>query len=114
MKVDKLSPPVAGSEPFRKSRERFLPDRPGCYVLTTFDGEVLYIGLANCLRRRIAQHLESPSKTALTLQGRAVLVHWRTTDPLELEKLERTWLLIHEQHEAKLPALNSVHSPVSV
>jgi excinuclease UvrABC nuclease subunit len=114
VKIDKLSPPVEGNESFRKSCERFLPDQPGCYVLATFGRDVLYIGLAISLRRRIAQHLENPGKTALTSQGRAVMVHWRTAGPLELEKLERTWLLIHEQYEAKLPPLNSVHSPVSV
>lgn len=114
MKVGALSPPVTASDAFRKNRERFFPPGAGCYVLTTFDGEVLYIGLATSLRRRIAQHLESPDKTALTPTGRAVLVHWRMAGDLELEKLERTWLLIHEQHEGRLPVLNRVHSPVSV
>lgn len=111
MKVDKLSPPVEASDAFRKSRERFIPSKAGCYVLTTFDGEVLYIGLAAHLRRRIAQHLDNPSKTASTANGRAVIVHWRYAD--RLEQLERTWLLIHEQHEGRLPVLNRVHSPVS-
>lgn len=111
MKVDKLSPPVEASDAFRKSRERFIPGKAGCYVLTTFDGEVLYIGLATDLRRRIAQHLDNPSKTSSTVNGRAVIVHWRYAD--NLEQLERTWLLIHEQHEGRLPVLNRVHSPVS-
>lgn len=112
MKIGALSPPVVACESFRKSRERFIPDQPGCYVLATFDGDVLYIGLARNLRRRVAQHLDNPAKTASTLKGRAVIVHWRFAD--NLEQLERTWLAIHEQHEAKLPLLNKVHSPVSV
>ena len=112
MKLEKLIPPVAGSEAFRKSRERFIPDEAGCYVLTTFDGEVLYIGLARNLRRRVAQHLDNPAKTAPTPKGRAVIVHWRFAD--NLEQLERTWFAIHEQYEAKLPILNKVHSPVSI
>jgi hypothetical protein len=112
VKLEKLVPPVTGSDSFRKSRERFFPDDAGCYVLATFDGDVLYIGLATRIRRRIAQHLDNPGKTATTPQGRAVMVHWRIAD--SLEKLERTWLLIHEQHEGRLPILNRVHSPVSV
>lgn len=111
MKVAKLSPPVEACEAFRKSRERFVPDGAGCYALTTFDGEVLYIGLAKNLRRRIAQHLDTPAKTLPTSSGRAVTVHWRFTE--QLEQLERTWLNIYEQQEARLPALNRVHSPVS-
>lgn len=112
MNLDKLMPPVTGSESFRKSRESFIPDVAGCYVLATFKGEVLYIGLATRLRRRVAQHLDNPGKTVLTPMGRAVMVHWRMAD--ELEVLERTWLLTHEQHEGRLPILNRVHSPVSV
>lgn len=109
--MSKLSPPVEACDVFRKSRERLVPDKAGCYVLTTFDGEVLYIGLAKNLRRRIAQHLDNPAKILPTPKGRAVIVHWRFAS--ELEQLERTWLLIHEQHEARLPVLNRVHSPVS-
>ena len=114
MKVGLLSPVASVFEAFRRSRERFFPEGPGCYALTTFDGDVLYIGLASSLRRRFLQHLDNPQKTELTSKGRAVLVHWRLEDNLLLERLERTWLLIHEQHEGKLPTLNRVHSPVMV
>lgn len=114
MKLGELTPPVTGCESFRKSRERFIPAEAGCYALATFDGDILYIGLAVNLRRRIAQHLDNPVKTGLTPNGRAVLVHWRMSDELGLQKLERTWLLLNEQHEGKLPVLNRVHSPVSV
>ena len=114
MKVGLLSPATSAFDAFRRSRERFFPEGPGCYGLTTFDGDVLYIGLATNLKRRLLQHLDNPQKTELTPKGRAVLVHWRPDHNLFLEKLERTWLLIHEQHEGKLPMLNRMHSPVSV
>ena len=112
MNVSDLVPVVVGCDSFRKSRERFIPDHAGCYVLATFEGEVLYIGLATKLRRRIAQHLDNPEKVAPTQYGRAVIVHWRNAD--NLEQLERTWLLLHEQHEGRMPVLNKVHSPLSV
>nr|WP_249157761.1 GIY-YIG nuclease family protein [Bradyrhizobium sp. KB893862 SZCCT0404] len=92
-----------------RSRERFVPATSGCYVLTTVDGFVLYVGLAENLRRRLGQHLDNPEKTALTKQGRAVLFHW--LESIDTRKIERTWLNIHIQREGVLPELNRVYSP---
>lgn len=111
MKVASLSPRPPKSESFRRSRERFIPEAPGCYVLTTFEQVVLYIGLTNNLRRRINEHLDNPSKTKLTEVGRAVLVYWIETT--EVNKIERTWLNIHLLEEAALPVLNSIYSPTA-
>jgi hypothetical protein len=58
------------------------------------------------------QHLDCPEKTRETSKGRAVLFHWFETE--ELNKVERTWLNIHIQHEGTLPELNSIYSPTSV
>jgi excinuclease UvrABC nuclease subunit len=111
MNVSALSPQPTGSESFRRSRERFVPQTHGCYVLTTFLGDILYIGLSNNLRRRINEHLDSEKKTALTKDGRAVLFHWLETT--ETNKVERTWLNIHLIREGELPVLNSIYSPTS-
>ena len=75
---------------------------------------VLYVGLATNLRERMEQHLDDPKKTSPTEKGRAVWFHWIQLDPLELERVERSWLNIHEQLEAVKPILNSIHSPVRV
>jgi len=111
MKLDVLVPCTATSEPFRRNREQFVPSRPGCYVLTTFERDVLYIGLTVNLRRRVKEHLNSAAKTKLTAHGRAVLFHW--TETTEIKKIERTWLNIHLLTEGCLPILNSVYSPTS-
>ena len=111
MKLVLLVPNPPVSESFSRNRERFIPTKPGCYVLTTFEQEVLYIGLTRNLRRRINEHLSNAAKTALTAQGRAVLVHWIETT--EMNKVERTWLNIHLVNEGRLPILNSVYSPTS-
>jgi len=111
MKVSALVPPPAGSEAFRRSRERFLPEGSGCYVLATFDARVLYVGLAENIRRRINQHLDNAAKTGATVEGRAVLVHWFETK--ETNKVERTWMNIHLTSEGRLPVLNSVYSPTA-
>jgi len=78
-------------------------------VLTTFSREVLYLGLANNLRRRMNQHLDNPTKTNHTKLGRAVLFHW--IESPDTNKIERTWMNIHIQNEGVLPALNRSYSP---
>lgn len=112
MKLNLLIPLPIKFEPFRRNREKFIPESTGCYVLTTFEKTVLYIGLTNNLRRRMNEHLDNPEKTAETIHGRAVLFYWM--DNNEINKIERTWLNIHIQNEGVLPVLNSIYSPTSV
>ena len=110
MNVAELVPQPTHVETFRRSRERFVPEKPGCYVLTTFTRVLLYIGLATNLRRRMSNHLDSEAKIGATAFGRAALFLWIESD--EIQKIERTWMNIHIQHEGGLPVLNSVYSPV--
>lgn len=112
MNVSELVPRPQQHETFKRNRCRFVPERSGCYALTTFLGVVLYVGLASNLRQRMGQHLDSPEKTRETAKGRAVLFHWLETQAIN--KVERTWLNIHIQHEGTLPELNKVYSPISV
>jgi predicted GIY-YIG superfamily endonuclease len=111
MKLTLLSPNPTAWESFRRSRERFIPSAPGCYALTTFDQDILYIGLTTHLRRRVNDHLDSSAKTELTAQGRAVLVYWIETQ--ETNKVERTWHNIYLLNEGRLPIMNSIYSPTS-
>lgn len=111
MNIGKLIPAPLSKESFHLSRKKFIPDKPGCYVLTTFAGAVLYIGLAKNLRQRMQQHLDTPEKTSETSLGRAILFHWIESD--QLNKVERTWLNIHLEHEGTLPILNKIYSPTS-
>jgi len=57
------------------------------------------------------QHLDTPGKTRVTLEGRAVLFYWRETE--EIEATERGWLNAHRIVEARLPILNKYDSPVA-
>ncbi len=111
MIVESLDPTVEHREAFKRNREKSVPDRAGCYALTSFTGEILYIGLATDLRRRFGQHLDSPHKTAATPLGVATFFYWLET--ADIHKLERTWMNIHILAEGKLPVLNSVYSPTS-
>ena len=111
MTIGELVPQPAKWESFLRNRCRFVPETSGCYVLTTFQKEVLYLGLATNLRSRMNDHLDSPEKTSPTEKGRAVLFHWVETN--DLNTVERTWMNIHLQHEGTLPPLNKAYSPVS-
>ena len=112
MNINQLIPLPVNSETFKRDRERFIPKSSGCYVLTTFEKKVLYIGLTNNLRRRMNEHLDNPTKTKGTELGRAVLFYWLESE--DTNKIERTWLNIHIQNEGIMPILNSIYSPTSV
>jgi hypothetical protein len=109
MNVDDLVPRPDHRLRFRLSDQKFVPNQSGCYVLSTFAGEVLYIGLTVNLFRRVGDHLDSPAKTAETALGRAIWFHWLET--VDRERVERTWMNIHIQHEGCLPVLNRAYSP---
>jgi hypothetical protein len=111
MNLSELIPQPQGCDSFRRSRCKFVPEKSGCYVLTTFEKLVLYVGLATNLRKRMNEHLDSPEKTRATEKGRAVQFHWLETP--DINTVERTWMNTHIQHEGTLPPLNKMYSPVS-
>jgi hypothetical protein len=111
MNISELVPQPSHCETFARNRVRFIPDRPGCYVLTTFPKVVLYIGQATNLRRRMGAHLDSSEKTKETKSGRAILFFW--FECLDLSRVERTWMNIHLIQDGSLPELNSVYSPIN-
>jgi len=111
MNILALIPSPTHREIFKRDRERFVPVTSGCYVLTTFDGIVLYIGLSNNLRKRMDEHLDNPQKTKPNERGRAIFFSWIESE--DTNKIERTWMNIHIQHEGSLPVLNRIYSPTS-
>jgi excinuclease UvrABC nuclease subunit len=111
VRVLELIPPPSDSESFHRNRLRFIPSCSACYALTNFGDDILYIGRASDLRRRVEQHLDTPAKRQVTPQGRAVKVHWFAT--LELAKVERTWINSHQITEGYLPCMNRINPPIS-
>jgi hypothetical protein len=108
MNVAELTPLPGHKQLFSRDRVKFVTSTSGCYALTTFEGSVLYVGLATNLQRRIVQHLDTPEKVAPTPLGRAVWFWWYETP--EINKVERTWMNIHIQHEGVIPTLNRIYS----
>ncbi|MGE0774401.1 MAG: GIY-YIG nuclease family protein [Sphingomonadaceae bacterium] len=112
MNVESLTPRPDQREAFRRAQTRFIPTESGCYVLATFAGEIIYIGLAKSLRRRFEQHLDTPEKTSPTKLGKAAFFYW--LEYSNLKKLERSWMNAFISDEGALPVLNKLYSPVSV
>jgi hypothetical protein len=113
MKIEKLKPLPTDKVPFTLSSFKQVPNVQGCYVLSTFDNYILYVGLAADLNSRFRQHLDNPEKTNPTSDGKAIWFHYTTFDPTNLPKLERTWLNQFLSEHGRLPILNKTSSPIS-
>lgn len=111
MKVGEARPKPTGSQPFRRDRAKFVPTTAGCYILAALDGTILYAGLSVNLRARMAQHLDTPEKRAVTPFGRAMFFHWVET--AALQSVERGWLNSHVALVGELPVLNKLASAMS-
>jgi len=85
----------------------------GTYALCNFHDEVLYVGLANDLNRRIKEHLDSKEKTSVTAKGKAFWFYYLVLgNEREIFRTERGWLNQAELTEGDLPILNKIRSPV--
>ena len=111
MNFKQLNPQPKSRERFHRSRQRFVPRKAGCYALVSFQGTVLYVGLARNLKRRFGDHLDDPKKTSNTADGRAFFFLWH--ECIALERIERTWQNECETVDGKLPVLNRIRSPIS-
>lgn len=112
MKVLELNPKPKTKIEFHFNKLKFIPETLGCYVITNFLDDILYIGLTNNLKVRYKQHLDTPKKVALTELGVAYYFYYAIlNDENKLNKLERGWINYFELIEGRLPILNSVHSP---
>lgn len=77
--------------PLPSSAYRGLPDQPGVYQLLRSNGDVLYVGKAASLRRRVANHFTGRGSTPLSLEMRTQVGEIRVTTtatPLEAALLE--------------------------
>ena len=110
---------------FRASLRGILEQTPGEWICHEADNvrdtvaamKIMYSkwpswSLSTNLRRRINDHLDNEQKTSPTVNGRAVLFCW--IESKDINKIERTWLNIHIQHEGAIPVLNKIYSPVSI
>ena len=63
MRADELTPNPDQRTRFAWSHHVTVPEKPGCYALTTYSGDVLYVGLATgSVRSRMGYHLDTEAK----------------------------------------------------
>jgi hypothetical protein len=113
VKIEDLNPVPVRKVQFKLAFLMQVPAESGCYVLATFDGTILYIGLARKLKVRFKQHIDGSEKVKPTAEGKAVWFYYLGYNEGNLPKLERTWLNHFQSYEGRLPILNLVNSPLS-
>jgi len=84
VKVEQLEPFPPVKSPFKYSAYKNIPRNAGCYILTTFSSDILYIGLSTNLYNRFQQHLDSPDKVRITDGCKAVWFYFMTYDASKL------------------------------
>ncbi len=113
MIVTELKPNISKKLEFHLNKVKFLPEKMGCYVITNFNEDIMYIGQTINLKSRMQQHLDNVEKTKLTQIGKAYYFYFKTVDQeKDLNKLERGWLNHFELKEGHIPILNSVRGPI--
>ena len=113
MKIVELKPMPKDKVRFKLASYKSVPKASGCYVLTTFTYDILYIGLSDNLFIRFQKHLDNLEKTSPTPDGKAIWFYFATYNPKNLPKLERTWLNQFSDIHGRRPVLNKVDSPIS-
>ena len=113
MRIEELTPLPKEKVHSKLSSFKAVPREAGCYVITSFDNTILYIGLSDNLFTRFQQHLDNPEKTNLTKEGKAIWFYFLIYDAKNLPKLERTWINQFMDTHGRLPVLNKISSPVS-
>ena len=111
MLVSLLIPQTEKRVEFSRSWVVATPVVSGCYVLTTFLGEILYIGQSINLARRMEEHLDDPVKTGATPFGKAFWFYYELLESHRLDSLERGWMNAHIRTEGCLPFFNGVNPP---
>src|SRR2546430_747306 len=106
MMVGELFPVVETRIQFSFRYQKHVPSISGCYVLTTFKGEVLYVGLSDSLRRRFGEHRGSYEKCEATEIGKAFWFYFLEQPEKEIYRVERTWQNQYCAIHGELPVLN--------
>ena len=114
MKVGELNPAPAGRIRFNGWRQRAAsPLSPGCYVIASFNDDILYIGQSARIGGRMRSHVTDSRKRQPTPIGTAYWLYYRACESGdELNALERGWVLQHKTREGgAMPPFNKIMPP---
>lgn len=113
MNVKDLIPNPSDRVLFQASSIKLLEPVSGCYVLSTFEGFILYVGLTVDLKVRFDNHVGDEVKRGTTADGRAFWFYFFKCDFKDLQKIERTWQNDFKSKHGRNPILNHRDSPIS-
>lgn len=111
MLVQQLIPNPEDRVSFSYPSLYLAPDQSGCYALTAFDEEVLYIGQSENIRSRMEQHLGDGSKQEQTPSGKVFWLYYGLCPIRDLDNLENGWINEHILREGRMPFFNKIHPP---
>lgn len=111
MRVSSLTPKPENQIRFSYADLRDAPRQSGCYVLTVFNGTILYIGQARNIQARMRQHLDADQKAQMTPWGKAFWLHYILCPEFELNNYENGWNMEYERTEGKQPYFNKIRPP---
>lgn len=95
---------------FDLSHSRFIPSLSGCYAITSFSEDILYVGRTNNLKRRFIEHRESHKRSFQTPHGVPYWFWFKNTQQTnETFGLEKAWLNLCILSDGLLPILNKQH-----
>lgn len=113
MKITKLIPLPEHQIEFEWSHEATVPEKPGCYALVTFSGEVLYVGLATkSIRSRFCEHLKTAAKRKCGPTGAPFWCYYTIREASEVGVIERGWMNQAILEDGDIPPLNKIYSPI--
>ena len=99
MLVDNLTPKPDAKVEFNYSELSSVPVASGCYIITTYDGTILYIGQSKNIHNRMDTHLGDKEKRSKTPMGIAYWFYYKLYPVLALDNLEGGWINEHKIRE---------------
>ena len=113
MRIDALSPRTDQRTRFARSHCVTVPEKPGCYALVTYHGEILYVGLASrSIRDRMDVHLDTESKRKGADTGVPFWFDYLVAESSVVGKIERGWMNQAVLADGVKPLLNHISSPL--
>lgn len=89
----------------------WVPKASGGYSLVAFENQILYIGQAVNIRRRIEDHLGNEEKREKTPYGKIFWLSYFLCSEMELNEIENGWANQYKLKHGELPFFNKVSPP---
>ena len=112
MNTRELIPAAPHRVRFSLSARKHVPEVAGCYALAAFGDEILYVGMAKNLQRRLCQHCDDETKRNRIRGTVATWFYFVLCDEAELWRIERGWMNQYQERHVELPPMNKVYSPI--